>query len=449
MPDIVLVRPAFYGLFGTEEKVGNIPLGLLYIASCLEEAGYGVKVLDCETLSLRERLSVGKSRAFHEMNREYDFYRQIMEDPEHPLWSQIVDSVLKLNPEVIGFSACTPTMTFVNLVSRKLRKQTDAKIILGGPHPTALPHRSLAESGADYVVVGEGERSMRKILNGSEDQVLRSVPFNPLDDLPFPSRHLLNPEHYTDEAMGYIVSSRGCPYNCLFCASHSLWGRNPRFRSAENLADEIEQVYNTYRTRRFRFTDDLFGLDKKRVKAFGEDLRKRGVDIRFRCGNRVDTVDRELLELLKKAGCYQISYGVESGNQRILDLIRKGTSVDQAVKAISKTKEVGINTIAFFMVGHPTETLQEIQDTVRLIEKVDADRTGLNLVTPLPGTDLVKYVGGEENLNGDWWKYFFQGKAFKSISNLSDDCLNRVYSKISKWVAERNSGDKKSLSIKN
>jgi len=440
---IVLVRPPYYAVLGSEEKIGNIPLGLCYIAAILEQHGHEVEILDCESLDLTERKDTGKAEAFLKWNTAYPIVEEIMSNPKHFIWGDIADRIIEMNPDLIGFTSYTQTMTFVNYVSRKIKLKCDIPIMLGGPHPTSLPELSLQESNADFVILGEGENAVLDLISDLQKNIQKKTYYGKpvdLDKIPLPARYLLNQQNYYKEAFGYIITSRGCPYNCIFCASHTLWGKKIRFRSIKNIVNEIVQVQNKYDLNVFRFADDLFPTSYKRVNAFADELKERNCEISFRCGSRVDTITPDILDALKESGCKEISFGVESGSQRILDMIDKGVTLKQVKKAISQTKAVGIKTIVYFMIGHPTETLSDVNDSISLIDELDADRTLLNLVTPLPGTKLIDYVNGD--ISKDWWKYYFQGKVFHSISDINYEDLDGHFRKMCEWVALKNTGNK-------
>ncbi len=440
---IVLVRPPYYAVLGSEEKIGNIPLGLCYIASFLEQFGHEVEILDCESLNLTERKNAGKAEAFLKWNTAYPIVAEIMNNPKYFIWDEIANKIIGMNPDLIGFTSYTPTMSFVNYVSRKIKLKCDIPIMLGGPHPTSLPELSLQESNADFVILGEGENAVLKLISDLQKNIQKKTYYgNPvdLDKLPLPARYLLNPQNYYKEAFGYIMTSRGCPYNCIFCASHTLWGKKIRFRNIKNIVNEIVQIQNKYDLNVFRIADDLFPINYKRVKSFADELERKNCKINFRCGSRVDTISWDILLALKDAGCKEISFGIEAGSQRILNLIDKGITLKKIRKTIKLTKKMGIKTIVYFMIGHPTETLSDINDSISLIDELDADRTLLNLVTPLPGTKLVDYV--IEDISKDWWKYYFQGKVFHSISDINHQDLDGYFRVMCEWVALKNIGSK-------
>lgn len=439
---IVLVRPPYYAVLGSEEKIGNIPLGLCYISAILEQHGHEVEILDCESLDLTEREDSGKAEAFLKWNTAYPIVEKIMSDPKHPVWNIIADEIIEMNPDLIGFTSYTQTMTFVNYVSRKIKSKCDIPVMLGGPHPTSLPDLSLQESNADFVVLGEGENAVLELISDLQKNTQKKLYYGiaaDLNKIPLPARHLLNKENYYKEAFGYIITSRGCPYNCIFCASHTLWGKKIRLRSIDSIVNEIIKVQNEHDLDVFRFADDLFPINYKRVRSFADELERRNCKISFRCGSRVDTISWDILLALKDAGCNEISFGIESGSQRILDLIDKGTTLKQIKRAVELTKKAGIRAIVYFMIGHPTETLSDVNDSISLIDELDADRTLLNLVTTLPGTKLVDYVN--EDISKDWWKYYFQGKVIHSISDIKYEDLDVYFRKMCEWVALKNTGN--------
>jgi len=444
---ILLVRPPFYSIFGTERKAGNIPLGLCYIASALEEAGHNVEILDCETLDLDTRLDAGEMSYTHALNVSFKKYAEVMGNERHPIWDRIAGIINGKGADIVGFTSQTATMSSIIYISKMVQ---DSKIALGGVHATALPSLSLKETGADIVVMGEGERTIVDIANGVDIADIKGIAYREgskikinesrrridnLDSLPFPARHLLDLRLYKDTALGYIISSRGCPYSCYCCASNEIWGRQVRFRSPGNVIDEIEEVNQKYGTKKFRFTDDTFTLNRERVLNFCRELKERDLDISFRCGARTDRVDPELIKALKSAKCVNISYGVETGSQRILGNMGKQTTVENARRAVKMAKEAGLETLVFFIVGHPTETLDDIQGTTKLIEELQAHRTSVSIMTPYPGSQLFNPM-----IRREWWRYYHQGKTVKSLSTLSDERLNDVYSTISEWVKKMNLG---------
>lgn len=376
------------------------PLGLAYLASVLERNGYKVEILDLPALNI----GLDKLRV----------------------------KVRKHASDIVGVTATT---SIINAAYKTLKvvKQTlpEALTVLGGAHITFMPERTMIECPyIDVGCIGEGEYTFLDIVKtvegeGSLENVkgiiyrdkngfIKRTPPRPyienLDELPFPARHLLPMDKYRvfneNMILGTILTSRGCPFNCIFCASSLLFGKKFRARSPSNVVDEVEQFQETYKTRYVEFIDDTFTFDKKRAEEICREIVRRKLDVSWVCSCRVDLISKELMKLLKKAGCRMIYFGVESGVQRVLNLMRKGTKVEQVFKVIRWAKEVGLETVASFILGIPGETWKEAMQTIKFAKKLDPDYAQFSIATPFPGTELYK-VAKEEGLllTEDWSKY--------------------------------------------
>jgi anaerobic magnesium-protoporphyrin IX monomethyl ester cyclase len=231
------------------------------------------------------------------------------------------------------------------------------------------------------------------------------------------------------EILGLIFTSRGCPFNCTFCSSSLIFGKGFRARSPKNVVDEVEELVEQYRSNHIEFVDDLFILDKKRVKEICREIRERGLDITWVCSARVDTIDGELLKNIRDAGCTMIYLGVESGVQRVLNLMRKGTKVEQSVRAIKLAKEAKLQVVASFVLGIPGETWEEALETIRFAKKLDPDFAQFSLATPFPGTELYR-VAKEKGLllTEDWTKYTVL-KPVMQTEELSEKRLKKLIKK--------------------
>lgn len=383
---IALINPPFTlkECFNNFARVGSIqqPLGLGYIAAILERRGHDVKIIDSPALKLS--------------------------------LEETVRAVRKFRPDVVGLTATTPSFHRAIGLARKLKQEIDIPIIIGGPHPTTLPEDTLAYPFFDIVVIGEGEYTMLELIDclesGKNLNMVRGIAFKEgckivktrpreyiedLDSLPFPARHLLPPLRYyhpTPSAcrsppQATMITSRGCPYSCTFC-DHSVFGRKYRARSASNVVDEFEEVVCKYGAKEVRFWDDTFNIDKKRVLAICREIRKRRLETEWCCMCRVDLVDEELLKAMAQAGCWQIDYGIESGNEELLKRVNKGITLSQIRKAIEKTKAAGIKVRGFFMLGLPGENEQTIQQTIKFAKMLDLDIAVFHITIPFPGTEL-------------------------------------------------------------
>ena len=240
-------------------------------------------------------------------------------------------------------------------------------------------------------------------------------PINDLDTLPFPARHLLPFKNYVDSGYaGSLITSRGCVFSCNYCSSSLIMGKKFRTRSPENVVDEIEELHYKYKIRDMAFIDDIFMLNKQRAIAIANKIKKRGFDINFVTSSRVDTVNRELLESLKNSGMSTLYCGVESGSQRVLDLMGKGITLKQIENAVKTVKNVDLAVITSFIIGYPGETEKEIDQTINFSIKLEPDYTQYSILTPFPGTSIYYELKQNDLLDTENWDKY---TALKSVIN--------------------------------
>lgn len=333
-----------------EDACWDEPLGLLYLGAVLEENGIETEVVD---LNFYNDLKVLE-------NTNADFYGLYCSSP-------LIKSALDVN---------------------NFLKEThpDAIRMVGGPHATCMPEDFIEHF--DKIIVGEGEHAILTAIKNKTHKTLRKLPIFDLDTIPYPARHLVPIKEYHRRVNGLhstgIITSRGCPHSCAFCSK--VWGKTVRFRSAKNIIGEVEECIEQYDIRAFSIRDDTFTLNRKRLLEILEGFKK--MDIFWRCLTRVDQVDKKTLETMRDAGCVQIVYGLESGNQQILDNLCKGTTVEQNVEAIRLTMEAGIEAKAAVIVGSPGETWETVQDTVDMVEEIMPDEVIICIFTPYPGSPV-------------------------------------------------------------
>ncbi len=320
----------------------------------------------------------------------------------------------KLDIEGIDLICITAT-TLIYFDAKSVVKQVkeinkDIPVILGGAHASLLPEFVITDSGCDAVVIGEGEEIIVKIANGDVEPkgIIQAPMIVDVDSIPFPTYSYVNINRYfnyrgTDRIRWSLpqpsismIGTRGCPFSCTFCASKSLFGRKVRFRSLANIMEEIDYLIQTYQIKSIYFYDDTLTIKKKWMEDLCRELSKR--KIKWICGTRVDTVDETMLRIMKDSGCKYISYGVESGSNRVLkDIIKKGTTIEQVEKIIKLTDKIGIGIIANYMFGLPGETQKDLQATLDAVKRIPADAAELSIFIPLPGTELAGEL--------DWTKY--------------------------------------------
>lgn len=365
----------------------NPPLGLLYVAAALEKAGIETRVLDL------------------------GFDRQQVD---------LVDTLNRWKPEVVGITCTTPLYPHARSVAERVKSiLPDSWVIFGGVHPSVVPEYTLKNSRADIIVVGEGEQAMPQLARLFPDaraasktpgalveisgEVLRGPPQSPiqnLDELPLPARHLVDVKRYF-KASGHdrikwslpqpslpVIASRGCPYRCAFCGSGLVHGRAVRLRSVPNIRRELENLVSIYGIRGVYFYDDTFTFNEGWLAEIGETLA--GMRLKWICGTRLDRVNREILQLMRDTGCVLISYGIESGDAEMLNkVLHKGLTLSRIRENMRLTREIGIATVANYMLGFPGETEESMRKTISLALEVDSDIAEFSIYMPLPGTALA------------------------------------------------------------
>ncbi len=398
--EVLLINP--YDENAVKNALGFItpPLNLMYLASSLEEESYAVKIIDDDLLQ--------------------QGYENVSNQAE------------KLNPKLVGVTATTSTiksaLKYLELIKNVL---PETLTVIGGPHTTFMPYETLKNcENLDVVVIGEGEETIVDLtdhttqniedindVNGIvyrdlKDGNLKTTEKRPLikdlDKLPFPARHLVPFDSYgvSQEQTGGIITSRGCVYNCNYCSSSLIMGKKFRSRSPGNVVDEIEELINTYHINDIGFMDDTFMLNKKRASDIADEIKARSLDLTFVASSRVDRVDKSLLENLKSSGLKTIYYGVESGSQRILDLMKKGITLKNVEDAVKMAKDVNLDVLTSFILGYPGETEEDMNTTIDFSTKLDSDYCQYSILTPFPGTPIYKDLI-EKNLidNEDWDRY--------------------------------------------
>lgn len=373
------------------------PLGILYIAAYLRSTGrYELQIIDAQADNLTH--------------------------------AEIGERVVEFNPEVVGITAMTFTLLDVKYTINEIRKRCTAKVVVGGPHVVIYPEETVDPRGlaADYAVIGEGEITFDELLQAidagtADKKIWRQERFiEELDKLPFPARELTPIHKYysvlaKDTPTTTSFSSRGCPYVCSFCDRPAL-GKGFRSMSANRVVDEMEWCVNNGIKEVF-FYDDTFSVSKKRVHDICDELKRRGLSYQDSNGKwvskiywdirtRVNVVDEGLLKNMKEAGCDRIHFGVESGVTRIIKELQKGITNDQVEDAFALCKSLGIKTLAYFMMGNPTETHEDIVETLNLAKRIKPDFMQMTILSPFPATQIYHRALKEGIIDKDVWKEY-------------------------------------------
>lgn len=329
-------------------------------------------------------------------------------------FEELEKRITQTQADIIGIYMTSPRYDETKKTCEMSRRiHPKALIIVGGPHSSAVPAETLQEiPEINICAIGEGEITMYELVkgyplpeingiayrDGNEIKLTRPREFiKNLDELPFPARELFPIEKYKAQPpFGrkmpwlFMVTSRGCPYQCAYC-SKDVFKDSFRALSPKKVCDEIEELISKYDAKEIYFSDDDFTLDMKRAEGICDEIMRRGIKISWSCFTRVNLINELLLKKMKKAGCWIISYGVESGNQKILDNISKGIKIEQIISAFELTRKTGISTICSFMMGLPGETKETIRDTVNLVKRIKPTFIGCGVLIVYPGSRFFKF----------------------------------------------------------
>lgn len=395
------------------------PLGILYVAGVIEEAGiHEASIIDCVAEGLDD--------------------------------DQLEKRIRGVNPDVVGIEAITFSIVDAYNTARLVKSiDPSITIVMGGPHVNLFPEETLFLPEIDYLLLGEGENNINPFLDAVErkrnlfsipgivyrdsEEIIRYGPQNPLiedlDSIPPPPRHLLNNELYSSvlgkgTRLTTIMSSRGCPAKCTFCDRPHL-GKKFRCRSAVNVVDEMQTCLERFGIDEFFFYDDTFTIDRKRVLDVCGTIKERELKVFWDIRARISNMDREILEVLHDAGCGRIHFGIESGNEKVLRIMKKGVDLNKARDVFKWCREIGIESLAYFMIGSPGERAKEIRDTINYALSIDCDYIHVALATPFPGTELYRMGLNAGLFKTDYWAKFAGNPTPEFVPELWEENLSR------------------------
>lgn len=382
-----------------EEHMGHKPpLGLMYIASYLRKnSNHEVFLLDSQAQDL----------SIH----------------------QILEQVDQIRPDVVGITAWTDYWyDITQLVAGIKNRNSRIHISLGGPHVSVFPQLALEYPGVDSIILGDGESpflalvdalSMGNALQGIRGLFVKGDVANAenesfhwhenLDELPFPDRSAQPLRNYTSvfgkkRLATTMVTSRGCPFQCIFCKLHF---QRTRLRSAGNVVKEFEEV-RSLGIREIELYDDTFSVSRQRVLDICQEIDRRKLDVDWMCRDRVDNVDEETLAWMKRAGCSRIHLGVESGSDKTLKTVKKGITTSQIRTAVGAAKRAGLEVLTYFMLGLPGETARDIEETIEFAIELDPDYATFSITIPYPGTELYNRGLEEGIIPKDYWRDYVE-----------------------------------------
>ena len=394
MKKICLINPPIdLKDFYWEVKLGSKlpPLGLLSLAAFLRDKGHQVFLIDALNLGI---------------------------SPD-----EVVERVNRIGPDFVGITATTSFIASAHECAQEIKKHCGkVTTIIGGSHISAMPVQTIEEFPAfDLGVVGEGEETLLELLEDSSSNyhqidgiVFRDqgqpvmtgkrAQIRDLDQLPFPALDLLDgfpdlyqptPNNYLKKPVVSLVTSRGCPFSCTFC-DQSVFGHRVRAFSPQYVVRMIKFYQEQYGIREVSFYDDLFTFNKQRLVEFVKELTQAGIHVTWSCESRIDTVNDDSLRIMKESGCWQISYGIETGSQRILDYFNKRITVADIEKAVRLTHQRGMRIRAYLIVGSPPEDRESIAETKALVKRLPLDDLHISFFAPIPGSKAFKDIIGDQ-----------------------------------------------------
>ncbi len=377
-------------------------------------------------------------------------------------WEGFRDIVRERRFGLIGLQCFTHEVLSVQQHVSIIREESpDTFVVIGGPHPSALPAESLVSTGADFAFPCEAERGLEALIRIPRDRwkqpdALQTVPNlwaldpegNPcvsnepsfvgeLDSIPFPLWEKMDPNTYPLKPHGTfcrqkpiapMIVSRGCPFHCTFCGGHTVTGRKIRYRSVENVLEEVMLLHERFGVREIHIEDDNFTLNREIVEGLCRELIRRDLRLSLSCPNgvRLDSLDPDLIRLMEKAGFYSLAVGIEFGTNKLLKLSKKSLTVEKITEQVSMIKKHSrIQLTGFFLLGHPEETLEDMQETMRFSRRLSLDKASFMPLMPLPGSEIWDRWEGKNQIGSDGWDKFFYYRTI-NISTIPDETLGKL-----------------------
>lgn len=437
---VLLVNPAWHAF--QRLRLTEMPLGTALIAAVLERAGHDVLIYNSDWDADVDTAQGG------DVVVDYEYYAAQFR-ADNPVYGKLVRVAEGCAPDVVGVSLTTANCESGYLSVAAIRAALPhARYIAGGPHATIMPHEVLLRGGFDVAVMGEGEETILELLSGRDLREIAGIawkrqgdvvvnpgrpPIGNLDEWPFPAYHLAKGHPGETYAVYNLMSSRGCPFPCAFCASNLLWTRRTRYRTPDNILREIVHAHDRYGYSHFRFDDDTFTLRKGRTLDICRRIRDLPFRVSWGCDTHISTLDEETLREMKLAGCRTINIGIESGSPVTLKRIKKRLDLDQLDRVLAWARQLGVSTLGYFMVGFPGETNEDVAMTLNLMNASRLTHICCSIFTPYPGTELFDALVAEGALTlpvASWAGFFHHSPTMRFAHDINDREWKRALARI-------------------
>ena len=443
MAKVLLVNPPFYRLLGSHYNANS--LGIAYIASYLNKRGHDAWLYNADYVSDKNYGNLKK------LFQNFTNYQNYFKDLDNALWNEVKDKILSFKPEWVGYTSYTANISAIKIISEKVRAvDPHIKQVVGGVHATLDKNLLNTLKSIDFSIQREGEEAFTALVENKDPKTIPGVisrgkdklintgiapVIQNIDNLPLPEKEKFwgIPESERQNVdVSYICTIRGCPYKCTYCASPFHWDRKTtRLRSPESVIEEMKNLKEKYwqgtkydfsasanitdkeslkieDNTLVYFVDDVFTVNKKRVKKLLRMMIDQKLGMRWKCEARADHLDDEICELMAEAGCERVKIGFESGSNRILSQVKKLETREEMLEGAAMLKKAKVPFSAYFMAGFPGETDDDVRETIDFAKKVEADYYSLSVLAPYYGTELYdQLIANGHELDQQPWEYFF------------------------------------------
>ena len=475
MAKVLLVNPPFYRLLGSHYNANS--LGIAYIASYLNKRGHDAWLYNADYVNNKNYGNLKK------IFQNFTNYKNYFKDPDNALWNEVKDKILEFKPEWVGYTSYTANISAIKIISEKVRAANpDIRQVVGGVHATLDKNLLNTLTCVDYSIQREGEEAFTALVENKDPAKIPGVisrgkkflintgiapVIENIDNLPLPEKKKfwgIPQSEHKDIDVSYICTIRGCPYKCTYCASPFHWDRRTtRLRSPESVIEEMNILkkehwqstgYDFSASANISekeslkiedntivyFVDDVFTVNKKRVKKLLRMMIDQKLGMKWKCEARADHLDDEICELMAQAGCERVKIGFESGSNRILAQVKKLETREEMLKGASMLKNAGVPFSAYFMTGFPGETDEDVRETIDFAKKIEADYYSLSVLAPYYGTELYdQLMANGHELDQQPWEYFFHQSPKPMVNDKISTKVLKEYLELS----ELNKKDKK------
>lgn len=469
---VLLVNPPYLRFL--HEQYMYFPLGLGYLGAILESHEHEVAVYNAEHGTRPEHWAGRTFSGWHRA-RKYHLYPEGLGDDDHEIWAEVRQTLTGFAPDLVGISVNAVDLHSAYKVAAIAREvASGVPVVLGGPQATVDPIGVMGDRRVDFAIRGEGEWTLLELVNclesGSDrfaeiaglayrdDGVVRLTQLRrviaDLASLPVPRRDLLLgladlPDKLRREALGQIQAARGCPFKCRFCGADRVWGSaKPRWRAPEDVVQEACHLRDAYGVTDFVMWEDTFGVKRDRVDRLCREMSRRAPQMRWVCLIRANLVDDRMLAAVRAGGCHEVQLGVESGSDRLLRAMQKGVCLADIRRAVRLIRSHGLRWHGFFIIGFPGETLEEMKQTVGLIEELGPDTAELSIFTPYQGTSYYDELAGQGRLPDDesWIEHDTSSLRNYFGGTMSPEAFREFAGQALEWVDRYNAARRASRS---